>query len=452
GAYRRFGGRIYLQRFTLSKRDYLLLGLIILGFYLFGLGRLPLLGPDEPRYAEVAREMFTRRDLVTPTLGGHTWLEKRALLYWMMMGAFKLFGISEWAARLGPAIGGLLTVLAVFVLGRRVESDELKKLGFWSAFVCGSMLGLIVFSRAASFDIVITMTTTWALTFFVLHLLAESRNTANKLLAGFYAMVGVSLLAKGLVGIVIPFGVIGFFYLLRRTFPTNFLVSLSWGFPLALVIASLWYWPVIHTHGWTFIDEFFVQHHFARFISNKYHHPQPIYFYSAILLLLTLPWTAFLVPALVKSKSWEWRATDSLNTVRVFALAWLTLPILFFSFSGSKLPGYILPVLPASALLVAELVVRITTASDSSRWPMRATGIIYLIFAIGCVIFAVKTHTGYAVIGVGVIGMLMIAINCFVRSGARQEAAMMIGLGSFALVIVILQGAASIAQRESVRE
>ena len=75
-------------------------------------------GPDEPRYAQVAREMYLRGDLVTPTLGGHTWFEKPALLYWMMMASYRLFGVSEWAARFGPALAGLLTVLSHLLDGK----------------------------------------------------------------------------------------------------------------------------------------------------------------------------------------------------------------------------------------------------------------------------------------------------------------------------------------------
>jgi 4-amino-4-deoxy-L-arabinose transferase-like glycosyltransferase len=346
---------------TLAKRVYLLLFAVIIVFYFYGLGKLPLLGPDEPRYAQVAREMFLNRDLITPTLGGHTWFEKPALLYWMIAASFKVFGVSEWSARLGPAVCGLLTVAAVWCVGRAIVSA----FAFWAVVVSASCLGLIVFSRAASFDVVITMTSAWALAFFLLHELPSTKNK-RVLLAGFYVFVGLSLLAKGLVGIVIPFGVVGLYYLLRRTWPQRRVwLSLIWGLPVALLVAATWYGPVIARNGWTFIDEFFVQHHFARFVSNKYHHPQPVYFYPVIILMLALPWTVHLIIALVKARQWQWRDADSLSIVRVFSLAWLLLPIVFFSFSGSKLPGYILPSLPAVALLVAD---RLTLRR--SRWPL----------------------------------------------------------------------------------
>src|SRR6185503_6517782 len=90
--YQTVRSRIYLHPSNLAKRGTVFLFLAFIAFYFYGLGSFPLLGPDEPRYAQVAREMFLRHDWITPTLGGHTWFEKPALLYWMQIAAFKLFG------------------------------------------------------------------------------------------------------------------------------------------------------------------------------------------------------------------------------------------------------------------------------------------------------------------------------------------------------------------------
>ena len=337
---------------ALAKRVYVFIFLFIIAFYLFGLGQMPLLGPDEPRYAQVAREMVLSGDFVTPTLGGYTWFEKPSLLYWMIAGAFKVFGVSDWSARFGSAVCGLLTIAAVWCVGRKIDDS----FGFWTLIVTSTVLGLIVFSRAASFDVVITMTTTWALACFVLY--EFTKNTKRRgFLIGFYVFVGLSLLAKGLVGVVIPFGVVGSYYLLRRAWPERTVwFSLIWGIPLAVAVSAIWYGPVIAKHGWSFVDEFFIQHHFARYVSNKYHHPQPFWFYPVIILMLTLPWTPFFVEALIKVRRWTWRGADNLSIARVFAVAWLLFPIVFFSFSGSKLPGYVLPALPAAALLVADVI------------------------------------------------------------------------------------------------
>jgi 4-amino-4-deoxy-L-arabinose transferase-like glycosyltransferase len=110
-----------LQPSTLAKRGWLLLLTATAVVYFYGLGRVPFVGADEPRYAQVAREMFERGDAVTPTLGGHTWFEKPALVYWAAMAGYKLFGVAEWTARLGVAVAGWLTVFLVGWIARRVE-------------------------------------------------------------------------------------------------------------------------------------------------------------------------------------------------------------------------------------------------------------------------------------------------------------------------------------------
>jgi 4-amino-4-deoxy-L-arabinose transferase-like glycosyltransferase len=221
---------------TLAKRVHFLLLLAFIAFYFYGLGHLPLVGPDEPRYAQVAREMFLRGDWITQTLGGHTWFEKPALLYWMEIAAFRVFGVHDWSARLGPALCGVLTVVAIWLLTRKAESwteNEQTSRGNVTALVAASCLGMVVFSRGASFDIVITMTTTWALSCFLLSELAEDQRRQTLMRVAFYFCVGLSLLAKGLVGIVIPGGVIGFYYLLRREWPKRGLWLSLVGWPIS---------------------------------------------------------------------------------------------------------------------------------------------------------------------------------------------------------------------------
>jgi 4-amino-4-deoxy-L-arabinose transferase-like glycosyltransferase len=386
-----------LQRSTLAKRGWLLFFLAAAAFYFYGLGHLPLVGPDEPRYAEVAREMYLRGDMVTPTLGGHTWFEKPALLYWMMMASYRLFGVSEWAARFGPALSGLLTVFLVYWMGRRSEraaegeQETSDSPGLWGAVALASSVGMIAFSRAASFDVVVTCTTTAALACFFVAEIEESEKRRRWLMAGFYAAVGASLLAKGLVGIVVPFGVIGLYYLMRREWPRKgVILSALWGIPLACVVAGLWYAPVIARHGWAFVDEFFIQHHFARFISDKYHHSQPFYFYLPVILILTLPWIVLFIKGLMSARRWKWREPSVESKSRVFALAWLITPIAFFSFSGSKLPGYILPALPGAMLLVGERLSRFVRGEEGNLG-LKFTGAILLILAAAGIVYAGRT-------------------------------------------------------------
>lgn len=373
----------------IAKRGCFLLLLVVLAFYFYGLGHLPFVGPDEPRYAQVAREMFLRGDMITPTLGGHTWFEKPVLLHWLVALSYRLFGISEAAARIGPAFCGLLTVAAVYWFGVVVErtAEELRGFACYSSLVLATMFGMIVFSRGVSFDVVVTMTLTWAFCFLLAANVVEAERQ-SRLLIGFYVFIGLSLLAKGLIGIVIPAGVIVLYQLIRRSWPDRIVRrSLIWGLPLALGVSAVWYGPVIAKHGSHFIDEFFIQHHFARFVSDKYHHPQAFYFYVPIVLALALPWLPLVIEALVNLRQLNWRGNHVADRIRVFALAWLIAPVAFFSVSKSKLPGYILPVLPALALLAGYQLTRIFHNEERRSLTLPLTGVLFLLSAIGVLIY-----------------------------------------------------------------
>ncbi len=320
--------------------------------YFTGLG-LPLVGPDEPRYAQVAREMWQAGDWITPTLGGHTWFEKPALLYWFEIAAYHIFGITEFAARLGPALCGLGTVGAMYLLGRAVER---KELALWLAAVTASTLGILVFAHGASFDILITFTLAGSLVGFFWY----DRRGSMAGLASFYVFIGLSLLAKGLIGIVFPFAIVAFYFVLSRRLPDRkFLISLLWGTALALAIAAVWYVPVYLRNGWTFVDEFLIQHHFQRFLSNKYQHPQPFYFFFWVLPLMSLPWLPFAIAGIAKwvtslrKRESNEKVPNSPTPLLLLSFAWVAVPLVFFSLSGSKLPGYILPAVPGLIVFTA---------------------------------------------------------------------------------------------------
>jgi len=434
-----------LQPSILAKRGSILLFVAFILFYFYGLGHLPFIGPDEPRYAQVAQEMFLRRDWITPTLGGYLWFEKPALLYWMVMAGFKLFGTSEWAARSASAVSGLLTIAAVFWVGKRTERSAVisdlktyRSIGFWSAFVAGTSGGLIAFSRAVSFDILVTMTIAWALAFFFAGELEVDQKSQRRLLAGFYFAIGVSLLAKGLVGVVIPFGVIGAYYTLRGKAPARkLLLSLVWGIPLSLAVAAIWYGPMFWKHGTLFFDEFIIKHHFERYATNKYHHPGAIYYYLQILPLLALPWTALLIDGLLKARKAFWKGSDDpVSRLQTFALAWLLLPLIFFSISSSKLPGYILPVLPAAALLAGSRLAQIRSDSRSN-WAITATGALGVLFAIGLPAYAWQSGkiSLRAALMLAALAGTAGALALLLRQ-SKQTAALFVGVATLAIVAV----------------
>ena len=181
--------------------------------YLFGL-TIPFVGPDEPRYAEVAREMLQRGDWITPTLGGFNWFEKPALLYWLEIVSYHIFGINEFAARFGPALCGLGTIAALWLIGRYAGLES--KFANLLALVAASTLGIIVFSRGASFDIVVTFPITASLAGFIIH---ETKRNSRLALFCFYFFIGVALLAKGLIGLVFPFGIVGLYFLFIKRWP-----------------------------------------------------------------------------------------------------------------------------------------------------------------------------------------------------------------------------------------
>jgi|GEM_PF-294885 4-amino-4-deoxy-L-arabinose transferase-like glycosyltransferase len=330
--------------------------------FFWQLGNLGLVGPDEPRYARVAREMWQRGDWLTPTLGGTPWFEKPALLYWLIGLNFQLIGFNEWSARLPSAVAATLTVAMLACLR--------PPLGPMAAVIATTTPLMLAFARAATFEAILTLAITAStLTFHLSFEAARQQHLRQARFLGYlaYGALGLGLLAKGLVGIVLPLGSLLLYILLTpdlRRHPRATLHHLRpvTGSLLMLAVAGIWYVPVIATHGWPFIEEFFIAHHFQRFTSNRFRHPGPVYYYLPILLVGLLPWSHWLIAGLYH---W-WRQphqpgqaplestfTESDKRLITLALCGFATPLLFFSVSGSKLPGYILPAVPFAALMAA---------------------------------------------------------------------------------------------------
>ena len=244
-----------------------------------------------------------------------------------------------------------------------------------------------------------------------------------------FAAMGLAMLAKGLPGValVVLVFVIYFIWMRRADFINGReLVVSTMAF---LLIAAIWYAPVTARHGWEFIHEFFIRHHFQRFTSNEFGHPQPFYFFLLIAIAGIVPWSAFLLPAIVHLKRLQPRR-DRRDAFVAFAWVWAAVVIIFFSFSGSKLTGYILPAFPALAIIVGDQIERYVAGSRDGLMQAAAwtTGLLIAFIAVG---FAAYLHReGITADGLQVIDYLLpigMAIAAMAALIAKKRSAFIAG-------------------------
>ena len=346
-----------------TRADWLLLVGFCVFLFFYGLGSFGLIGADEPRYAQVAREMLARHDWITPTLGGKPWLEKPVLYYWQAMLSFQIFGVTDWAARLPSAADATLMLLGVYLFLRRLRP------GFHldGALMTAAAAGVIGFSRAAATDMPLAAMFTLAM----MGWYAWWESSEKRYLACFYAFIALAALAKGPVAVVLATAIVVLFALFAND--PRLVLETLWipGVLLFVTIACPWYIAVqIRNPG--FFRFFILEHNLARFGTNMYHHPQPFWFYLPVLALGLIPWIVLAVAAALETiRAWwpERRALfESSDSLSAFLVLWLAVPPLLFSISQSKLPGYILPALPAGTLLVAEYLRR--HVDDEDQLPL----------------------------------------------------------------------------------
>ncbi|MBI4473993.1 MAG: glycosyltransferase family 39 protein [Acidobacteria bacterium] len=312
------------------------------------LGGLGLLGPDEPRYAAVAREMFMTGDFITPRLHGEPWFEKPVLMYWLAALGYAIFGVGEIGARFPSALSATICVFLIYWFVRRLWD---RTLGFLAALVLATSVGWLAFARAASMDMPLSASLTAALAFFLLGF-NEDGPRRKTWFYWFYACLGLGVLAKGPIAIALPAVSLAAFLLVRgrlqdwRTWHPK-------GLWITAAVALPWYLIVTVVNGWEFINVFFINHNLQRFATTVHGHERPFYFYLPVLLLLTFPWTVLLISALRRSFG---------RNEQILAW-WAIVPFVLFSLSGSKLPGYILPVVPPIAILCAKELWQVRSAT-----------------------------------------------------------------------------------------
>ncbi len=359
---------------------------------IFGGDQLGLVGADEPRYAQVAREMLATHSevchatqskmvprslrptdisnsvhcifggTVTPILYGKPWLEKPALYYWRAMSFFKEFGVSDWSARLPSTTGALALIILIFLHMRRFRPGGHLD----AALITATCVGIVAFARGASTDMQLAAP-------FCIGMLGWYAwyETGKKFwLFDLYFFGAAATLAKGPIAPFLALAIILLFAGLRREW--SLLRRTIWlpGVLLYLAMVLPWYIAVQRRNP-TFYKLFFLEHNLERFATNRYQHHQPFWYYFGVLLLGLMPWTVIAVRALVDSiqvSIAEWKVrhnpqrylghTRAGDAFPEFLVLWALFPILFFSFSGSKLPGYILPSIPPLTILAADFLNR----------------------------------------------------------------------------------------------
>ncbi|MFM7087595.1 MAG: ArnT family glycosyltransferase [Cyanobium sp.] len=333
--------------------------------FFHGLGGLGLTDKTEALFVEVAREMLQRGDAITPWWNGERFFDYPVWGYWMVAGSLHLFGTTEWAARLPVALAASSVVVAAFgllLVWPAAAEPSSHRLGraLLAAGVLATTPGWIGWGRFATTDMFLSSAITLALFSFLLAHRCSDRPLAAPLgRVGLALFSAIAVLAKGPVGVVLPALVIAVFLSLtgqwRRWWQPGPLLAMA---ALFAAVALPWYAAATRVNGEAFLWGFLGFSNVQRFTSVLYDHPGPPWFYLPWLLLLLLPWSLALPAAIAAVPAWrpgQWRRAAIAPELELplFLLVWLLVIVALFSAAATKLPGYILPAVPAASLLVA---------------------------------------------------------------------------------------------------
>ena len=334
--------------------------------YFHGLGSVGMLGVDEPRYASVARAMAQSGDWVTPRLWGQAWFEKPALSYWMSATAFRVGLPPDLAPRLPVALlSAAFLVFYWWILRREfgcraawMATLILGTMGIWLGY---SQVGVTDIPLAATFSAAMLLCLPWV-----------GRGDGRWLPAA-AGMLGLAALAKGLVPLALAVPLL--WWVRRRGVRLPVLIRSAAVF---LAVALPWYLLCYWRNGWPFLEDFIVKQHFARITSSSLMHVQPWWFYLKWLPAELLPWTPLLAMLPRRSLYRDPR--------RQFLLALALFGLLVFSISVNKLPGYVLPVVPAIAALMGVALDEEAGGAGKAEWWLPACGLVLVAFPIAAAV------------------------------------------------------------------
>lgn len=353
--------RILWQRRRLS-----ILGLSLLCSvaFLWQLGSTGLIDETEPLFAEAARQMHTTGDWITPYFNGETRFDKPPLIYWLMASIYQLLGTNTWAVRLPSALSAIgVTGLSFYTLCcygcprcSEARSASTVKTAWISAAILSLTPEMIVWGRLGVSDMLLTGCMGAALlTFFI----GYAHPAQKRWYLAAFIWAALAVLAKGPVGIVLPGLIIGSFLLyVGQLRPVLAEMPLLLGSGIFLLLTVPWYILVILANGRAYLDSFFGYHNFERFTSVVNNHAGPWYFYFLIVFVGFAPWSVWLPWAMARLQVWRrqvWQQQPRANQLGLFAFHWFSVVFLFFSVSATKLPSYVLPLMPAAAILVGGL-------------------------------------------------------------------------------------------------
>ena len=376
----------------LRKNRLVLLALWIVFYCSFTLFAPPLLDDADSVHAEVAREMLTRHDFVTLYANGIRYLEKAPLYYWSMAASMKVFGVTTAATRVPLALAVLALAFLMESYARRAFASA--RGGFYAGLITLSSFGIFIFSRINIPDVLVCVLLTVSLYCFWL---TEAQDEPSRWLCwGFDAAIALTLLTKGLIGIVFPVAVVGIYLVSTRGFrgalrrllkchpwsstALMLVITVPWHVLIALAnpghghpgdishVTGHWEVPLPtdgNVHGWAWF--YIVNEQVYRYLNVRVPHDydtSPLWLFYGLIAIWLMPWSAFLPSAIaravpLKAKGyWERLRGQKLEAVErtnLFLIIWIAVPLLFFSLS-TRQEYYVLPSLPPMILLIAALL------------------------------------------------------------------------------------------------
>jgi 4-amino-4-deoxy-L-arabinose transferase-like glycosyltransferase len=330
---------------------HLLAAPIVYLLFFYGLTTAGLLGPDEPRYASIGREMAVSGDWITPRLWGEAWFEKPPLLYWMTALGFKAGLGDDLAPRLPVA---LLSAAFILLFFHQVRREFGERAALYGTAILATSAGWLAYSHVSVMDIPLATTFSAAVLFSLRWVRSGGRR--GLLIAG--VLLGFAMLAKGLVPLVL---IAPLLWVAGRRWPNLLILAGA-----ALTVALPWYVLCYIQNGDVFVNEFIWKHHISRFSSPDLQHVQPWWFYIPVLMGLLFPWSATV--ALLPQHADDNR--------RKLLLLIVVFGFVFFSAATNKLPGYLLPLLPLIAALAG---LRLTEIDNPRPYILSSAALLLLL-------------------------------------------------------------------------